>query len=142
MQENLRKRSMSLLLIKPEFFLLSRDDQEKIQTTLSEKLNGNVLERHTIMLPLDQARSIWSNIQHHSWSTGYYQSMVSAPCIILVLDGDDRALTVRNAMREEFRSQIKNLTTRIGGGFQADIFHGSDPGRGERELKILGLLLN
>lgn len=139
MKESILQRPFSILLIKPEFMLLPRGQQQQIWNGLTEITGPNILDRIQTIITRNQAEILWENVRSYPWSGSYYDKMSGACITTIILDGQERAKTAKLELRSRFRPQISVLTSQINAGYEADIFHGSDPGKEKQEAMILGI---
>ena len=137
MKESILRSQFSVLVLKPEFMLLSCEQQQQIWDNLKEISGPNILDQVQKKLSKSQAIKMWNNIHHYPWSGNYYEQMCRSTVTVVILEGQDRAKTTKHELRSRFSPEITELTNRINAGYKADIFHGSDPGQEKREVKIL-----
>ncbi len=137
MKESILQNQFSVLILKPEFTLLPNEQQQQIWYNLHEVAGANILDQVQTVLTRSQAEDLWNNVIHYPWSGSYYDRIAGSAITAIILEGQTRAKTVKLELRSRFRSQISALTSQINAGFEADIFHGSDPGQERREVKIL-----
>lgn len=140
MTEKLLSIPFSLLILKPEFMLLPEQDRDRIWQNLGTVVGPNLLESHTVRMQRAQAVTIWKNIAAYSWSNNYYDFMTDKDVSVLAIQGENKALQVKTELRSIFAPEINHLTAIVGGGYSADIFHGSDAGNQLLEAKTLGIL--
>jgi hypothetical protein len=139
MKEHILRAEFSLLILKPEFMLMPGEDQERVWENIRTFAGPNILERTQTTLTRKKAESLWENVGHYPWSANYYSLMDGANITAIIFAGQQRAKDTKLEMRSRFSNEIIALTQQINAGFQADIFHGSDPGSEKREIKILGI---
>lgn len=139
MKESILQHQFSVLILKPEFTLLSDDQQQQIWESIREVVGPNILDQTQTILTKSQAEDLWDNVRSYPWSESYYERMAGSVVTAIILEGQDKAKAVKSELRSRFRPQIYALTSQVNAGFEVDIFHGSDPGQERREVKILGI---